>query len=97
MTLKLIGLKILSYMYQLRVWFIVYELCSYCLHAGLVMSNYKLSRQLENIVSDKGFIEECVRQKFVPKGLQWNLRVNGLDREAEEKVERSRRMQRRGC
>ena len=56
-------------MSYLRVWIIVYELGSYCLHAGLEMSTYKLSRQLENVYSDEKFLEECTRQKLVPKSL----------------------------
>ena len=52
------------------------------------MSTYKLSRRLENATSDEKFLEECIQKKIVPKTLQWKIKINGLDKQFEEKVEK---------
>ena len=55
------------------------------------MSTYKLSKKGENAASDISFLERCVREGLTPKGLRWKLRIQGMDAETEEKVEKIKR------
>ena len=50
------------------------------------MSTYKLSRKGEDTASDIEFMEKCARDGLTPKGLRWNLSVQGMDETTEEKV-----------
>ena len=65
-----------------------YELDSYCVNADLPMSSYKLSKKGEDAASDIIFFEKCAREGLTPKGIRWKLKVNGMDEETEEKVEK---------
>ena len=70
---------------------LTYELDSYSVDAGLAMSTYKLSKREENAASDIDFLEKCVKEGLTPKGLRWKLKIQGMEEETKEKVEKIRK------
>ena len=50
-------------------------------------STFRITRRLENVGSDINFLEECIREGKIPKGLQWNLKVQGLGEDVDRRVE----------
>ena len=52
------------------------------------MSVYKLSKKFENAASDIDFLEKCASKGITPKGLRWNLQIQGLDAQTEDRVEK---------
>ena len=74
-------------MYLLRVLLLVNELASFFCHANRMASTFRLTKRLENVGSDIKFIEECIKEGKIPKGLQWNLKVQGLGEDVDRRVE----------
>ena len=75
----------------MRVCLLFYGFTPYCLNAGPDMSVYKMSKRSENITLDRAFMEGCAGKGLTPKGMRWNLEIQGLSQQTEEKVEKIKR------